>query len=204
MLIDIFRGRLVRLAAQDPEHDGEAQARWSYNSEFLRLLDSDPARPRTAKYYQDEGARHAERAHVFAFNIRALENDRLLGFISLWVGHWASGEGQVGIGIGERAHWGRGYGTDAMDMLLRYAFAKLNLARISLEAFAENPRAIRSYEKAGFTLEGTQRQWARRDGRRNNVVVMGILREDYLRRLSRAAPPDKPPRPEEHHDNLAT
>ena len=59
MLTDIFRGQLIRLAAQDPEHDAEAQVRWSYDSEFLRLLDSDPARPRTAKFYQDDGARRA-------------------------------------------------------------------------------------------------------------------------------------------------
>jgi RimJ/RimL family protein N-acetyltransferase len=179
MLTDIFRGRLIRLTAQDPERDAEAQARWSYNSEFLRLLDSDPARPRTAKYYQDEGTQRAEREHVFAFNIRTLDGDRLIGFTSLWVGNWASGEGRVGIGIGERADWGRGYGTDAMRALLRYAFAELNLARVSLEAFAVNTRAIRSYEKAGFTLEGTQRQWARRDGRRRDVVVMSILLEEY-------------------------
>ena len=65
-------------------------------------------------------------------------------------------------------------------LLLRYAFAELNLARVSLEAFAENARAIRSYQKAGFIQEGVQRQWAQRDGRRIDVVVMSILQEEYL------------------------
>jgi RimJ/RimL family protein N-acetyltransferase len=179
MITDIFRGRLVRLAAQDPEHEAETLARWSLDSDYLRLLDSDPARPRTAKQWQDDVTKRLEREDVFAFNIRTLEGDRLIGFVSLWIANWTSGEAGIGIGIGERADWGKGYGTDAMRLALRYAFAELNLARVSLEAFAHNARAIRSYQKAGFTLEGTQREWARRDGRRWDVVNMGILKEEY-------------------------
>jgi RimJ/RimL family protein N-acetyltransferase len=178
-LTDLFRGRLVRLAAPEPERDAVHLARWSFNSEFLRLLDSDPARPRTAKFYEADITRHAERDNSFLFHLHTVADDRLVGFVNLWVQSWTSGEGRVGIGIGERADWGRGYGTEAMQLLLRFAFAELNLARVSLEAFASNTRAIRSYEKAGFRLEGVQREWARRDGRRTDVVGMGILCEDY-------------------------
>ena len=107
------------------------------------------------------------------------EGGRLIGFTSLWVGNWASAEGWVGIVIGERIDWGHGYGTDAMRVLLHYAFAELNLARVSLATFATNTRAIRSYQKAGFTLEGTQRDTVRRDGRRSGDAVMGILRDEW-------------------------
>ena len=181
MIGELLRGELVRLAAQDAEKDGETLARWSNDSEYLRLLDSEPARPRSAKEFGEDITRHAQREHVFAFNIRALADDRFVGFVSLWVGNWASAEGRVGIGIGEPADRGRGFGTDAMHLILRYAFAELSLARVSLEAFAANRRAIRAYEKAGFALEGTQREWARRDGRRADVVTMGILREAFQR-----------------------
>ena len=146
---------------------------------MLRLLDSDAARPRTAKFYEATVTRHAESENGYPFSIRTLDDDRLIGFINLWIITWASAEGRVGIGIGERADWGQGYGTDAMQLLLRFAFAELNLARVSLEALAKNARAIRSYQKAGFMLEGAQRQWEKRDGRRSDVVVMGILREEY-------------------------
>jgi len=179
MLSDLLRGRLVRLAAQDAERDAATLARWSWDSEFQRLIDSDAARPQTAKFYAADVARRAERENGFPFNIHTLDGDRLIGFTSIWVINGASGEGRVGIGIGERANWGRGYGTDALQVLLGYAFAELNLARVSLETFAENTRAIRSYQKAGFTLEGVQREWARRDGRRGDVVVMSILQEEY-------------------------
>jgi RimJ/RimL family protein N-acetyltransferase len=181
MSTDLFRGRLVRLACQDVATDAETLARWSRDSEFLRLRSSNPARPRTAKYYQDEEARHPASGNRFAFNILALEGDRLVGFTSLWVANWANAEGWVGIFIGERADWGRGYGTDAMRVLLGYAFAELNLARVSLATFATNARAIRSYQKAGFIREGTQREAVLRDGRRSDDAVMGILRDEYLR-----------------------
>ena len=63
------------------------------------------------------------------------------------------------------------------DALCRIVYRTLNgIARAELH---DNPRAIRSYQKAGFTLEGVQRQWLHRDGHRGDVVVMSILREEY-------------------------
>jgi len=94
---------------------------------------------------------------------------------------WTHGDGWIGLGLGEREDWGKGYGTDAMRVMLRFAFTELNLYRVSLDVFEYNPRAIRSYEKAGFVFEGRMRQWMRRDGRRWDFVYMGILREEWER-----------------------
>jgi len=188
VLSELFHGQLVRLACQDVEKEAASLARWSRDSELMRLRGNDPARPRTAQYYQDEAARHPESQNRFAFYVYALEGGRLLGLTSLWVGNWANGEGWVGIVIGERTDWGRGYGTDAMGVLLRYAFAELNLSRVSLATFATNTRAIRSYQKAGFALEGTAREAVRRDGRRSGDALMGILRDEWRSREWRALP----------------
>jgi len=176
---NLFHGALVRLAAMDPDQDPAAVARWFGDSDFARLLDSDPARPHSAKQEKADMERRAEQAYGFPFAIRTLEGDKLIGFVSLWARNGASAEGWVGIGLGERDYWGKGYGTDAMRLLLRYAFHELNLARVSLEAFAHNTRAIRSYEKAGLQIEGLQRQWEGRDGERRDVVSMGVLREEW-------------------------
>jgi len=176
---NLLQGRLVRLAALDPDKDVETIAGWSYDAEYRRLLDSDPARPERAAPIKADLERRAERDNSAGFAIRALDGDKLIGFVNLWIANWASGEAFVGIGIGERAYWGKGYGTDAMRLALRFAFHELNLERVSLEAFAYNTRAIRSYEKAGFRLEGVQREWARRDGQRWDVVSMGVLRGEW-------------------------
>jgi RimJ/RimL family protein N-acetyltransferase len=89
------------------------------------------------------------------------------------------GTAGVGIGIGEREYWGKGYSTDMMRVILRYAFTELNLNRVTLNVFEYNPRAVRSYEKAGFVVEGRERKAIHRDGKYWDVLFMGVLREEW-------------------------
>ena len=176
----LFSGRLVRLAAFNPEVDAEIAARWSRDTEYHRLGDNDPAYPQSTKKAREWLEHDSDSS--FSFMIRMLSNDRLIGGVGLWLESWAHGEAWVGIGIGDREYWGNGYGTDAMRLMLRFAFDELNLWRVSLGVFAHNPRAIRSYEKAGFRREGLVRGDCRRDGQRWDSVFMGILCEEWLKR----------------------
>jgi len=176
----LFTGELVRLAAPNPEADAESVARWLQDSEYVRLMDIRPAQPRLAKTFK-ERLNEDLKDTLFFFHIRALADDRLLGSIDIDIDHWSHGEGWVGIDIGERENWGKGYGTDAMRVILRYAFTELNLHRVALNVFEYNPRAVRSYEKSGFVVEGRVRQFLERDGRRWDVIYMGILREEWER-----------------------
>ena len=181
---NLLHGQLVRLAAANSETDAEAMGRWSRDAEYLRLLDSDPASPRSVKQAKEgitEWMEH-ERPDSFGFMIRTLTDDRLIGFVGLGGINWNNGDGWVGIGVGERENWGKGYGTDAMRIILRFAFTELNLHRVSLSVYANNLRAIRSYEKAGFSIEGRLRQVVHRDGQWADEVFMGVLREEWERR----------------------
>ena len=74
---------------------------------------------------------------------------------------------------------GQGYGTEAVRLMVRYAFDYLNLERVSLSVQANNPRAVRAYEKAGFRREGRLRREFYRAGEYVDVLVMGILREEF-------------------------
>jgi len=178
---NLFKGKLVRLAGIDPEEVSKSFAQWNRDSEYMRLLDTDPPRLHSSKAIKDWMEKELENAKDMSwFAIRALEDDRLLGDITLSVINWGSREAFVGIGIGERDSWGKGYGTDAMDLILRYGFVELNLQRISLTVFEFNQRALRTYEKAGFRLEGRQRQIMQREGRRWDILYMGILREEWM------------------------
>jgi RimJ/RimL family protein N-acetyltransferase len=71
---------------------------------------------------------------------------------------------------------GRGIGTTAIVQLVEFGFVRRNLRRIHLQAIASNTAAIRAYEKAGFTVEGRQRQHAWVRGGYEDIVLMGILR----------------------------
>lgn len=182
---NLFYGKLVRLTAEDPATIGAAMAGWDRDSEYHRLLDNDPARLRSTKKMQAwcEQDMEKETPQECFFQIRTLQGDRLIGFIGLFGLDWANGDTWVGIGLGERDCWGQGYGTDAMRTILRYAFHELNLHRVTLGVFEYNPRGMKSYEKAGFRLEGRQRQALGRDGRRYDLFIMGILRDEWQKTL---------------------
>jgi len=179
---DIFTGKLVRLSAFDPEEMSTALTRWYLNSEYFRLLNSSPHRMKSAKsmikWMEEEVSEMSLESYYFS--IRTLEEYKLIGEISLDVVNWPGRDAFVGLGIGETEYWSKGYGTDVMNVLLRFAFTEINLRRVSLGVFEYNPRAIRSYEKAGFRHEGRLRRLLNREGRRWDNLFMGILREEWL------------------------
>ncbi|MGQ0603381.1 MAG: GNAT family N-acetyltransferase, partial [Anaerolineales bacterium] len=155
----LLRGDLVWLTAANAETDAERFASWFRDTEFNRLLDGDPARQPLVKEIKDDFEEELKPTG-FPFLIRTLAEDKLIGFVGLWLsgGNWSNSDAWVGIGVGERDYWGKGYGTDALRVALRYGFTELNLHRVSLGVFSYNGRAVRSYEKAGFRIEGRSRQ----------------------------------------------
>lgn len=180
MNINQFSGKLVRLSSEDPQVLAEAFTRWSKDTEYLRLLDTDPLRAWSItkrKQWFEKDLENPERNYLFS--IRTLEGDRLIGFIGLGGIHWTNGDAWVGVGIGEREYWGKGYGHEAMSLILGYAFIELNLHRVSLGVFSYNTRAIRAYEKCGFRKEGIIRQSFRREGQRWDEITMGILHSEW-------------------------
>ena len=113
------------------------------------------------------------------FTMRTTSDDRVIGFIALDGLDWIARSGWVRIGIGDTAYRGKGYATEAMRLLLRYAFDGLNLNRVNLNVVSYTERAIRSYEQVGFRYEGTQREVICKEEQRWDSVDMGILRQDW-------------------------
>ena len=179
---DIFKGELVRLSAVDHEELGKAYAVWNQDSELTRYMDARTVSLRSAKsisdFFEKENKEQSPVGHPFT--IRALDDNRLLGDIGLYVTNdWGPRDAFVGIAIANRNDWGKSYGTDAMKIILRYAFTELNLRRVTLNVFEYNPRAIRSCEKTGFQHEGRLRGALLRDGKRWDMLYMGILCEEW-------------------------
>ena len=103
----------------------------------------------------------------------AIGNCGLFGF------DWRVRQAEFGILIGAKQYWDQGYGSEALGLILRYGFDTLNLNRIALRVFANNPRAIRVYEKAGFIQEGSLREAHYLDGAYIDVLMMSMLRSDW-------------------------
>jgi len=118
------------------------------------------------------------RSDSVIFGIRRRRSGTLVGVCQLTAIDRIHRTAQLQIRIGDVRARDRGIGTEAVRQLVRFAFADQNLHRVSLHVFADNRRAIRVYEKAGFTREGRLRKAAHIDGRYVDVIAMGILRSD--------------------------
>ena len=177
---DLYRGALVRLAGADPAALAKVMSQWDRDTEQHRLADSDPAQLWSEKKLKDFIESGAKNPQSFRFWIYTLAEDKLIGGVGLSVIAWNHADAWLGISIGDRAYWGRGYGADAVRLAVQYGFLELNLRRISLGLHAYNERACKLYQKVGFQMEGTARGEGRRDGVRYDCLYMGLLREEWL------------------------
>jgi len=179
---NLYRGELVRITSEDYETLAKVESRWSNDSEYNRLASMRPSRPfseKSMKDWYEKKNEHGPKPQDYFFSVRTLEEDKLIGYFSLFRVDLIHSEAWVGIGIGERDFWGKGYGTDMMKLCLQYAFNELNMHRVSLGVFAYNQRALRAYEKVGFRMEGRTRKDTLREGQRADGLWMGILREEW-------------------------
>ena len=101
-----------------------------------------------------------------------------VGSVSLFSFDDLARHAEVGIALLPEAR-GRGIGTAAIERIVEFAFVRCNLRRVHLQAIASNLAAIRAYEKAGFVVEGRQREHAWVRGRYEDIVVMGLLRSEW-------------------------
>lgn len=88
---------------------------------------------------------------------------------------------KLGIRIGDRNYWSKGYGEDAVKTLLKYAFFSIDIFRVTLKVYEYNERAVKCYLKCGFCCEGRTRQSAYIDGKFYDEIIMGALKSDFVK-----------------------
>lgn len=174
-----MEGKLVRLRAYD-KSDLDALMKWVNDEEVTRFLGhllTYPASRQQEEKFLESAAGGSPDHRTFAIETLAGE---YLGGISLHNINWIDRQAQIGIVIGDKSCWARGYGTDAMQVLLRLAFDKMNLHRVWLRVFTFNQRAIACYLKCGFKQEGLLRVDRFSGGRYHDTIVMAMLRSEYV------------------------
>jgi RimJ/RimL family protein N-acetyltransferase len=180
----LFEGQDIRFGPIDYDKDPEVESRWTHNAEFMRLYELDPARPLSPailkKQYEKLEKRMEEEKNFYHFMIRTKADDRLIGKAVIARVEWTNGNGQIRIGIGSAEDRCKGYGTQAMRMLLRFAFAELNLFRVSADVPEYNTGAMALVRKFGFVEEVRRRQALERDARRWDLFVFGLLKDEWL------------------------
>jgi RimJ/RimL family protein N-acetyltransferase len=167
---EVTRGRRVVLRAKRPS-DAENDYAWRSDSELARF---DAARPFSASFedyaslYEDELAYPSPFRHTLAIEDHS---GRHIGNVMYYNIDHGRSEAELGITIGVREYWGKGYGSDAVRTILQYVFTKMALKRVYLKTLDWNKRARRCFEKAGFVAFGT----SRRGG--HDFILMEVRRE---------------------------
>jgi RimJ/RimL family protein N-acetyltransferase len=115
----------------------------------------------------------------YVFSIVELETDNLIGRCVLFAMDKVDRRAMLGIAIGEKAYWNKGFGQDATRLLLDYGFNLLNLNNIMLGVFSYNQRAVSCYQKVGFKEIGRRRQARIIGGKKYDVILMDILAEEF-------------------------
>jgi RimJ/RimL family protein N-acetyltransferase len=183
---EVMAGRLVVLRRHRPDNI-VAFRRWYADPEVARLTRYQVSNPSTEEIDRFFYARILG-PDAFAMAIHVRESDRLIGTCAFSQLDGDNGSTLFHITIGERDAWGKGYGTEAASLMLDHAFTHLRLHRVALTVFEYNERAIRSYRKCGYEVEGRSREAVFREGRYWDEIHMSVLAQEWeARRRGRRA-----------------
>jgi diamine N-acetyltransferase len=172
-------GERVRLRA-DERSDIPKFVEWLNDPEVREHLLVDlPISIANEEQWFENMLKSPREEHPLAIEIKEGAGWKLIGNCGLFSIDWHTRSAEIGLFIGNKSCWDKGYGTEVMRLLLRHGFGTLNLNRIYLRVHTPNQRGIRCYEKAGFVKEGCQRQGVYKDGKYLDVIMMSILRSEW-------------------------
>jgi diamine N-acetyltransferase len=179
MEILMLYGNRIRLRG-DERNDLPRFVNWLNDPEVRRYLSMNLPISQAAEenWFEDMLKRPAEE-HPLGIEIKEGDGWELIGNCGVFNINWRSRSAEVGLFIGEKSCWNKGYGTEVMRVLLRHGFETLNLNRIFLRVDADNSGGIRAYEKAGFIHEAHLRQADFREGKYRDELIMSVLRSEW-------------------------
>jgi RimJ/RimL family protein N-acetyltransferase len=177
----ILAGERVRLRGVRDD-DLPVLAEWEMDPGRMATLSSWVVPPSETAAKERIAKWSANDKEDLGFAIETLGDPPVLaGNIGLWGARPKDRCATLGIALG-REHTGRGYGTDAVRVIVGYGFREMGLHRIQLSVAPFNPAGIRAYQKAGFTEEGRHRESVLHDGRWYDEVLMSILDHEWAAR----------------------
>jgi ribosomal-protein-alanine N-acetyltransferase len=151
-----IEGETIYLRAIEATDAGDRYLSWMNDEEVTKGLASGVF-PTTLddlkKYIQNITSTR----NAVMFAVCDKQNDLHVGNIKLDNFDWVNRTCELGLLLGDQSYWGKGVGTQVMELTLQYAFHQLNIRKVVLAVYANNPGAIRLYEKVGFQKEGCLR-----------------------------------------------
>lgn len=174
-LVRMFKAKRVCLRPFERE-DAEKYRRWVNDPEIVSLVDR--VRPVTAEEHHRWYQTIISDPHCVIFAVEVLSDKRFVGCIWLYSIDDRHRHAELRILIGDKRHWGKGIGREAISLLTEFAFQKLSLHKLYAYVLATNKGALATFEKSGFAREGLLRQERYLDGKFVDVVRFGLLRRE--------------------------
>ena len=183
----LYNAANICLRPIDFDKDPEIESRWTHDPAYLRALRQDICMPLSPaavkKSYEKLEKEMDEKRSLYYFTIRSRSDsqgdERLLGFTRLYGIEWAHGTAALQIAIGSPADRRQGFGSQAMNLILRYAFHETNFFRLTAVVGADNPDAVRFFQRFGFVEEVRRRQALHRDGQYYDLLFLGLLSSEW-------------------------
>jgi RimJ/RimL family protein N-acetyltransferase len=172
-------GKRIRLRGNE-RSDLPKFVEWLNNPDVRRYLSmSLPISQAAEEQWFENMLKRPSEEQSLGIEIKGGDGWRLIGNCGIFDINWRARSAEVGLFIGDKSCWNKGYGTEVMRLLLRHGFGTLNLNRIFLRVDAENLGGIRTYEKAGFVHEARLRESDFREGKYCDDLIMSVLRSEW-------------------------
>jgi RimJ/RimL family protein N-acetyltransferase len=174
----MLQGERVRLRGVARE---DLPLLWAFNNDLAVELagGGDPPYPQSLARLQAEFDQDAAKGGRDTTRFVIEVEGKCIGGCGLFNANTTAQTCELGIGIGDKDYWGQGYWRESVRLLLKYAFRYLNYRKVWLRVNGMNARAIRAYRACGFVEEGRQRAHVWSDGAYDDLILMGILREEW-------------------------
>jgi len=147
----------------------------SEEREQIEVWDKDPE---VSKYREVENFTETESKSI-GFGIHDKTSSKLIGSIGISSINTKNNHAEIGMAIGDKSYWGKGYGTDSVKTVLNYCFSELGLNKVYLDVWEENRGAIGCYLKCGFKKDGALREHVFKNGKYHNKWIMSVLHEEW-------------------------
>ncbi len=172
----VLKGNLIYLRYLTNNDVNETYLSWLNDDEVMAGISFESASLDTLRHYVNK-QNNSPRTHFFA--ICDNQTNKHIGNIKLNAPIQNSEIADLGILIGDKSYWGKGIGREACKLAIEFGFTELNLKKIYLAVYENNPNAKRLYESLGFILEGVQQKHISKSGKFLDKYLYGVFKEEY-------------------------
>lgn len=152
--------------------------RWMNDSQVTRFLEHGVQTYTIESLHEYVKDKNKDNSNFF-LAIIIKDGNQHIGNIKLGPINWVHRHGDIGIIIGEKEQWGKGYATEAISLVVKYAFDNLNLHKITAGCTELNLGSMKAFQKNGFEIEGVRKKQFSWKGRYINGILFGLINNDY-------------------------